>query len=139
MKNVKLISLTLSMLISFVINAQEKPVSKERSENIPLENKTITPTYAKSKDTISDVKVSSNFVQPATSTNRIVICAPSKISLTKEPLYILDGAVINSKQFSKVNPNDIENIKVLKGIDATALYGNHAINGVIIITTKNDE
>lgn len=64
-----------------------------------------------------------------------VICAPSR-SVINEPLYILNEVVINSKQFSIVNPNDIQDIKVLKGVEATSLYGNKARNGVIIITTK---
>lgn len=39
--------------------------------------------------------------------------------------------------FSDINPNDIENIQVLKGAGATALYGTRAANGVIMITTKS--
>ena len=39
--------------------------------------------------------------------------------------------------FSDVNPNDIENVQVLKGASATALYGSRAANGVIMITTKS--
>lgn len=37
---------------------------------------------------------------------------------------------------SDINPNDIENINVLKGAAATALYGSRGMNGVIMITTK---
>jgi TonB-dependent SusC/RagA subfamily outer membrane receptor len=37
---------------------------------------------------------------------------------------------------SNLNPNDIESISVLKDASATALYGNRAANGVIMITTK---
>ncbi|ADQ79600.1 TonB-dependent receptor plug [Paludibacter propionicigenes WB4] len=39
--------------------------------------------------------------------------------------------------FSDINPNDIENIQVLKGASATALYGTRAANGVIMVTTKS--
>lgn len=133
MKKATFISLTLSMLITFAANAQEKSVSKEHSE------KKTTETTTKSKDTISDIKISSNVIKPVTSPAQIIICAPSKSSLMNEPLYILDGVVINSKQFSKVNPNDIESIQVLKGIDATSVYGNKAINGAIVITTKKED
>lgn len=49
------------------------------------------------------------------------------------PLILVDGAVI--EDLSVINPNDIENISVLK--DATAgIYGVRAANGVILITTK---
>ena len=135
MKNVKLILLVLSMLISFVLKAQDKTVA--RKENSSVE-KGMTPiTFTKPKDTIPNVKVSSNLVQPTARASLIRSCATS-ISVAKEPIYILDGDIINSKQFSKLNPNDIEEIKVLKGNDATSLYGNQAINGVVIITTKEE-
>nr|WP_294931997.1 TonB-dependent receptor plug domain-containing protein [uncultured Flavobacterium sp.] len=137
MKNVKLISLVLSMLISFVSKAQEKtPANKKVNGSAKIEM--VPKTFTKSKDTISDVKVSLNFVQSSPPANRITICVPSQ-SVLKEPLYILDGVLINSKQLSKINPNDIEEIKVLKGTEATALYGNKAINGVVVITTKEKE
>jgi TonB-dependent SusC/RagA subfamily outer membrane receptor len=113
MKNVKLISLVLSMLIHFVSYAQEK-----------------------SKDTIAAVKIPSNFVQ--TSIPIKIVCAKS-ISNVEDPLTILDGIIIDAKQFSKVNPNDIESIKVLKGIEATSIYGSRGINGVIIITSKRKQ
>ncbi len=38
--------------------------------------------------------------------------------------------------FSFINPNDIDNISVLKDADATAIYGSRGANGVILITTK---
>lgn len=77
--------------------------------------------------------------KPANPTNRIIICAPSHSSLLKEPLYIIDDVVVNSRQFSKINANDIREIKVLKGNEATPIYGNKAINGAIVIITKENE
>ncbi|MCI9846321.1 TonB-dependent receptor plug domain-containing protein [Flavobacterium pectinovorum] len=135
MKNVKLISLALSMLISFVLKAQEQTPDKQNSS---VETAAIPPkTFTKSKDTISVAKVALNPVQPVT-TNQIRICAPSR-SVLKEPLYVLDGVIINSKQFSKLNPNAIKEIKILKDPNGTSLYGCRAINGVVIITTKEKE
>lgn len=121
MKNVKLISLVFAMLISFPGKAQKKTISGENSNDNAA-------TIVKTKDTISDIKVSN-------SAPKIIICAPSR-PLMNEPIYIMNGIVIDSKQLSKINPNDIENIKVLRGIEATSLYGNQAINGVIVVTTK---
>ncbi|XDZ56876.1 hypothetical protein FlaCF_3924 [Flavobacterium tructae] len=77
-------------------------------------------------------------VEPINANNRIIICAPSKNSLINAPLIIIDGVIIDSKQFSNVNPNDIQEIKVLKKTEATSLYGNKGINGAIIITTKEN-
>jgi TonB-dependent SusC/RagA subfamily outer membrane receptor len=127
MKNVKIISLAIGMFICFITQAQEKI-----SFDTILKKTKATQTELR----IAPVKVSSNFVQPSsTATCRVTICAPSK-SLTSEPLYILDGMQINSKQFAKINPNDIESIKIIKDVAAMALYGTKARNGVILITTK---
>ncbi|KIO53211.1 TonB-dependent receptor plug domain-containing protein [Flavobacterium hibernum] len=136
MKKVKLISFGFSMLISFVIKAQEKTVSKVYTGKEPIELP--VKSFAKTKDTICTVKVSSNFVQPKTPQNFRIICART-ITNQEEPLYIIDEVIVNSKQFSKVNPNDIESIKVLKGIEATSLYGSQGVNGVVIITTKDKD
>ena len=53
-----------------------------------------------------------------------------------EPLFILDGKPIDSKEFKNINPESIESITVLKDSGATAFYGKGGINGVIIIKTK---
>ncbi len=49
--------------------------------------------------------------------------------------YVVDGVPINSDTWN-ISPDDIESFSVLKGPTASALYGNRAINGAIIITTK---
>ncbi len=51
-----------------------------------------------------------------------------------EPLYVLDGVPVPS--IGRINPNDIEDITVLKGANAAALYGSEGVNGAIMITTK---
>ncbi|MFC5411412.1 SusC/RagA family TonB-linked outer membrane protein [Larkinella bovis] len=50
-----------------------------------------------------------------------------------DPLYVVDGTPTD---VSQVNMDDVENLSVLKGPSATALYGNRASAGVIVITTK---
>ena len=55
-------------------------------------------------------------------------------SLTgSDPLYVVDGTPTD---ISQVNMDDVETLTVLKGPSATALYGNRASAGVIVITTK---
>ncbi|MNX15690.1 TonB-dependent Receptor Plug Domain protein [compost metagenome] len=51
------------------------------------------------------------------------------------PLYVLDGAPYEGV-ISNINPEDIDNISILKDASATALYGARAANGVVLITTK---
>lgn len=49
--------------------------------------------------------------------------------------YVVDGVPINSDTWN-ISPDDIETFSILKGPTASALYGNRAINGAIIINTK---
>lgn len=58
---------------------------------------------------------------------------------SNEPLFIIDGIAVNGSgsNMANINPNDIENMSVLKGAAAAALYGQEASNGVVMITTKS--
>jgi len=66
----------------------------------------------------------------------------SSLSLTNEPLYVVNGIPLGNgvsgsrNDLNLINPNDIESIVVLKDASATAIYGSRAANGVILITTK---
>jgi TonB-dependent SusC/RagA subfamily outer membrane receptor len=75
--------------------------------------------------------------------SQIIIRGISSVnsSANNEPLFILDGVAISGggSTAADINPNDIENITVLKGAAAAALYGQDAANGVIMITTKQGE
>ncbi len=52
-----------------------------------------------------------------------------------DPLYVIDGTPTSSG-INELNPTDIESIQVLKDAASSAIYGNRAANGVIIVTTK---
>ena len=81
---------------------------------------------------------------------RVRVRGVSSISLANDPIYIIDGIRLTSNNnsaafgnggsnFSRlgdINPEDIENIEVVKGPSAATLYGTDAANGVIVITTK---
>lgn len=58
------------------------------------------------------------------------------LSAGSTPLFIVDGVPTSSSVLGMMNPNDIENVTVLKGASATSIYGSRASNGVIYITTK---
>jgi len=74
--------------------------------------------------------------QAAVTTPTIKLRCPA--SNHKEPLYILDGLVVDLKVTGKLDPNDIESVEVLKPSNKTAaIYGSASASGVIIITTKN--
>lgn len=84
--------------------------------------------------------------------SRVIIRGNSSLNGNNQPLYVIDGVPYdNSNQgasgqwggadygdgLSNINPDDIENIQVLKGVAATALYGYRGGNGAILITTKS--
>ncbi len=58
---------------------------------------------------------------------------------SNQALVVLDGVPVSATYLNSVNPNDIDNINVLKGASAAALYGNDASNGVVIVTTKRGD
>lgn len=53
------------------------------------------------------------------------------------PLYIVNGAPMSADNFSKLDPNTIKTVDVLKDAPATSIYGSRAANGVVIITLKD--
>ena len=58
------------------------------------------------------------------------------INASSEPLIIIDGIQTNAATYAGLNPNDIEQITVLKDAASSAIYGSRAANGVLVITTK---
>ncbi|MDK2969693.1 MAG: hypothetical protein PWQ53_1260 [Bacteroidota bacterium] len=55
------------------------------------------------------------------------------------PLILMNGVAITKEEMDKINPHDIESVNVLKGEQATRLYGEKGKNGVVIITPKGEK
>jgi TonB-linked SusC/RagA family outer membrane protein len=90
---------------------------------------------------VAGLRVSSNGGPGSGST--IQIRGASSVSGNNQPLVVIDGVPIQQtfdKQFgsglSEINPDNIQEMTVLKGPNAAALYGSRAANGVILVTTK---
>lgn len=64
---------------------------------------------------------------------RFLIRGGSSISLSNDPVVIVDGV---TRDMDDLNPNDIESIEVLKDAASAGIYGARASNGVILVTTK---
>ena len=115
---------------------------------------TLTRTSAASFETALQGSVSGVNVyttgQPGGSSN-VQIRGVGSINGLTQPLYVLDGVVINTDNNSRIggngavtnlnplstmNTSDIQSITVLKDAAAASLYGSRAANGVVVITTK---
>lgn len=107
MKKFKTFSSALAMLICSLTFGQETNVSETLLEKTSIE-KNESPKILLGKKTL--------------------IC---------QPLYVIDGIVSNDSIFKSIKPESIKSINVLKGNGATAIYGQKAQNGVIIIESKN--
>ncbi|MEK9604165.1 MAG: SusC/RagA family TonB-linked outer membrane protein [Flavobacteriaceae bacterium] len=85
---------------------------------------------------------------------RIVLRGNKSLSGNSEPLIVIDGVpMVNNKGgqpgmwggidqgdgLSQINPDDIESVNILKGANASILYGSQGANGVVLITTKSGE
>jgi hypothetical protein len=73
-----------------------------------------------------------------TTTNepRITIRGNIVRRVNDEPIYVLDGDIVNNKIIIGIKPETIEKVDVLKSIGAMKIYGNDGKNGAIIVTTK---
>jgi TonB-linked SusC/RagA family outer membrane protein len=87
----------------------------------------------------------------ASGSTRVLLRGNTELTGNNQPLYVIDGVPLDNTNFgsadtnggydlgdgiSAINPDDIENMTVLKGPAASALYGSRASHGVILITTK---
>ena len=77
-----------------------------------------------------DVKISND-----RSGGTIVVRGASSLSNQKPPLFVVDGSIF-SGDIGNMNPQDVDEISVLKDAASTAEYGAQGAFGVIIITTK---
>lgn len=67
---------------------------------------------------------------------RIVLRGIRSLTGNNQPLLVIDGATVALTYINTINPNDVDNISVLKGANASAIYGPEGVNGVILVTTK---
>jgi TonB-linked SusC/RagA family outer membrane protein len=67
---------------------------------------------------------------------RVVLRGQRSLLGNNQALIVLDNVVVPNSVLGNLNPDDIDNIEVLNGASAVALYGSEASNGALIITTK---
>ena len=110
---------------------------------------------------IPGAMITSTTGMPGSSTS-IILRGPTSMDGSNQPIFVVDGLIIDNNAFemqdrlmggaagvntanrnndfanraADINPEDIENLTVLKGPEATAMYGIDGANGAIVITTK---
>jgi TonB-linked SusC/RagA family outer membrane protein len=137
----------------------ETQLARESGNSIGrIEADSVDRAAVKSFSDVLQSRVSGLTVTQATGTtggsSRIRIRGANSISLENEPLLIVDGVRVSNanasfraqldpyiggqepSRFNDLNPDDMEEVQVLKGPAASALYGTAAANGVIVVTTK---
>ncbi len=128
--------------LSEVVVSGYRPVTKERS-NISastvsaqaIEGRPNPSITQRLQGEVAGLAISTGSGQPGANAT-IRLRGITSINGETEPLFIIDGTPVDGDNFRSINPNEIENVTVLKDAGATAIYGNRGANGVIIIDTK---
>jgi len=81
----------------------------------------------------AQISIINNGVDPSI---RVQLRGERHISSDNQALMVVDGIAVRSDFLASINPEDIENVSILKGASASALYGAEATNGVLVVTTK---
>lgn len=125
-------------------------VSTLNTEQIAGRQEADVARILRGKATGVDIQQTSGMA--GTGTN-IIIRGFSSITGDNQPLFVIDGVPFNtstnndqgfaaggataSSRFLDLDPNNISEVSILKGLSATVLYGEAGRNGVILVTTKN--
>lgn len=101
-----------------------------------LENRPNISVLNSIQGTAPGIVVNSASGSPGSGKFNILIRGMSSLNGSTDPLYVVDGVITSGSQFRNLNSYDIETFSILKDAQATAIYGNRAANGVVVITTK---
>lgn len=99
-----------------------------------IEKRPVSNAVSAIEGMTSGVQINNTYGEPG-STPTIRIRGFTSVTGSNSPLYVIDGVPMSGST-ADINPNDIENISILKDAASAALYGNRAANGVVLITTK---
>ncbi|RMG18168.1 MAG: SusC/RagA family TonB-linked outer membrane protein [Bacteroidetes bacterium] len=125
-------------------------VSTISTGDIALRSEADVARILRGKTTGVDITQTSGLAGSGTN---VIIRGYSSITGNNQPLFVIDGVPFNSdansdqsfvtggatasSRFLDLDPNNIAEITILKGLSATVLYGEAGRNGVVLITTKN--
>lgn len=155
------LSYTSTELDQVVITGYAQTTTKKITGSVGVitsdifKNKPISSIDAVMQGEIAGVSVQATTGQPGVQ-NKIRIRGTNNLSGNSDPLWVVDGVPLQGSSpdltsdqiktggfddifvngIGGINPNDIENITILKDAAAAAIYGSKAANGVIVVTTK---
>ena len=116
-----------------------------------VDNKAFEKSVTTSIDQVLQGRAAGVQIQANTGTpggsSTIRIRGTNSLNATSQPIFVIDGVIIdsdgsdngNSNPLAGINPSDILTMDILKDASATAIYGSRASNGVIMITTKRGQ
>lgn len=128
-------------------------VTEVKSEELVTSRGGLNSPITALQGKVSGLQIASNSGNMGGS-SKVLIRGNSSLSGNNQPLFVIDGVPIEGADYNStatqrgaggydygnliqdINPDDIESLSVLKGPNASALYGSRAANGVIMITTK---
>lgn len=99
-----------------------------------LQDMPVSSVAQKLQGRLAGVQINQTTGKPGQGMN-VRIRGQLSVSGGSQPLYVVDGFPI-SGDINAINPDEIEDITVLKDAASTSLYGSRAANGVVLITTK---
>jgi TonB-linked SusC/RagA family outer membrane protein len=99
-----------------------------------LKDLPVTQIGQKLQGQLAGVQINQTTGKPGTGMN-VRIRGQLSVSAGSDPLYVVDGFPITGS-IGAMNPDEIEDISILKDASSTSLYGSRAANGVVLITTK---
>lgn len=118
---------------------------------VSVDDKAIKKSVPTSVDQVLQGRAAGVQIQANTGTpggsSTIRIRGTNSLNATSQPIFVIDGVIIdssseddgNTNPLAAINPSDIVSMDVLKDASATAIYGSRASNGVIMITTKRGQ
>ena len=126
--------------VNLVLSTAKTNISAQIPDLSPYFLQFYYPTYASNnisnalQGKVAGVQITES--SGATGANgQVIIRGAKSIYGNNNPLYIVDG--VEQDDLSNLDSDEIDKIDILKDASATSLYGSRAVNGVVIVTTKN--
>ncbi len=111
------------------ITGAVQTVSAQEIKDLP-----VSQIGQKLQGRLAGVQINQTTGKPGQGIN-IRIRGQVSVSAGSDPLYVIDGFPITGN-IGQLNPDEIDDISILKDAASTSLYGSRAANGVVLITTK---